>query len=157
MHLKKIKTYHLFWCVAALILLIGLFDNDPDSTLDINIHDTYFVIANLHVAVVLFLFYFLNGFGYWAVEKLLKKKLEKSLTLIHCIILIGSFVFYWLIVFYTKLFLPNPEFALFDNHYLINRILIYEFFLIIFVATPIYITNLLIGPFRKSNSLSVSK
>lgn len=149
MDIKNIKVYHLFWFVAVIILLIGIFN--PKETLDINIHDTYFVIANLHFAIVLFLFYFFNGFGYWSVQKVLKKNLEKYLTLIHCYILIGSFIFYWLIIIYCKLFLSNPSFPLFDDGgQLINITLICEFILIAFVALPIFIVNLSIGVFRKS-------
>ncbi|PXY46102.1 hypothetical protein DMB68_02625 [Flavobacterium hydrophilum] len=143
---KNIKVYHLFWLIAVIILLIGLFD--PDSTLDINVHDTYFVIANLHVAIALFIFYFFNGFGYWSVEKVLKKQLQKYLTLIHTTILIGSFVIYWLVILYSKLFLSNPSFPLFDGSLIINITLAYEFLLIAFVGLPIYIINLLIGIFK---------
>jgi heme/copper-type cytochrome/quinol oxidase subunit 1 len=147
MVLKKIKAYHLFWFVAVIILLIGFLS--PNSTLDINVHDTYFVIANFDVAITLFIFYFFNGFGYWSVQKVLKKQLEKYLTLIHTSILIGSFVIYWLVLLYCKLFISNPSFPLFDESLLINLTLLYEFILIIFVALPVYIINLLIGIFKK--------
>ncbi|MGE6354244.1 hypothetical protein ACQKCJ_10245 [Flavobacterium sp. NPDC079362] len=148
MNLKKIKVYHLFWFVSIIVLLIGTFN--PDETLDINVHDTYFIIAQLHVAIVLFLFFFLNGFGYWFVHRVLKKSLEKYLTLIHSFIVLGSFIFYWLIILYSKLFLFNPDFLLFDEYQLINIILISEFMLIVFIALPIFITNLLIAIFRKN-------
>lgn len=151
MQLKKIKTYHLFWFVGLLNLLIGLVNNGPDDTLDINVHDTYFVIAHLHVAIVLFLFYFLNGVGYWAIQSVFKKKLEKSLTLIHTVIVIGSFVFYWLLILFTSVFLTHSNFILsYDVSYIINMVVVYEFILIIFVAIPAYITNILIGIFRKN-------
>lgn len=74
LHFKKLKVYHYFWITALLILTLGVyFHNLPDNTLDINIHDTYFVIEHLHVAILLTLFYFFNGIGYWFVEKILKK------------------------------------------------------------------------------------
>jgi heme/copper-type cytochrome/quinol oxidase subunit 1 len=149
MNIKKIKVYHLFWIVAFIILFIGICTSE--QTLDINIHDTYFVIANLHVSIVLFFFYLFNGFGYWSFQKILKKQLVKSLTIIHSTILIGSFVIYWVAFFYGRLFLQNPEFPyFFDSRQLVNIILAYEFILITFVGLPIYIINLLIGLFRKS-------
>ncbi|MFQ6599989.1 cbb3-type cytochrome c oxidase subunit I [Flavobacterium sp. C3NV] len=150
MTIKNIKVYHLFWFVAVISLLTGLFN--PDETLDINIHDTYFVIASIHMAVLLFVFYFINGFAYWLVQKLLKKPLLRYLTLIHSVIVIGSYIFYWLILLYCKLFLSNSQFPLFDDgNQLINISLVLEFMLTIFVAVPIFIVNLSIAIFRKSN------
>lgn len=129
-----------------------LFYHNPDETLDINIHDTYFVIACLHMGVLLFVFYFINGFAYWLVQKVLKKPLFRYLTLIHSVIVIGSYIFYWLILLYCKLFLSNSKFPLFDDgNQLINISLVLEFMLTIFVAVPIFIVNLSIAIFRKSN------
>ena len=151
MNFQKIKVYHLLWIVALLILIIGLID--PNNTLDINIHDTYFVILNLHVAIALFLFYFLNGLGYWSIQKILKKGLIKPLTIIHTTILIGSFVFYWLVIIYSKIFLSNSTFPLFDDgRDLINITLVLELLLILFLATPIFIINLLIGLLRRTDN-----
>lgn len=67
MTIKNIKVYHLFWFFAFISLLIGICN--PDETLDINIHDTYIVIASLHMAVLLFIFYFISGFAYWLVQR----------------------------------------------------------------------------------------
>ena len=148
--LKKIKVYDLFWIVATLILLIGLSGiNNPDNTFDINVHDTYFVIAHFYGAVLFSLFYFLNGLGYWLVLKVYKKHLITSLTTIHTVILIGSFIFYWLVILCSKLIISINPFPLFDNYQLINITLTIEFLLSIFVAIPAFLINLLIGLFRK--------
>lgn len=150
MNLKKIKVYHLFWIVSVLIILIGLvLNNDPNSIFDINIHDTYFVISNYHISIILFLFYFLTGFGYWIIQKVFKKQLVQFLTISHSIILIGSFILYWIIYFCSARHQVNSNFSLYDDYLSINTVLVCEFFLIVFVATPIYIINLLIGIFRK--------
>lgn len=151
MNITTIKIYHLFWFVAAIILLVGICNPD-NTTVDINIHDTYFVIAHLHLAIVLSLFYFLNGFGYWLLQRVLKKPLKKYLTLIHSVIVLGSFIFYWLLVLYCKLFLSNSGFTLFyDRSQLINITLVNEFILIAFIALPIFIVNVLTAIFKKNN------
>lgn len=150
MNIKRIKVYHLFWLVAIIILLIGICNTE--GTLDINIHDTYFVVAHLYVAIVLFLFFFLNGLGYWFLQKVFKKQLERSLTVIHSVIVIGSFMIYWMVLFYYILFPGNPDFPLFDNYQLINTFLSCSTVLNIFVALPVYITNLLIGIFNLRNN-----
>ncbi|KRB57998.1 cbb3-type cytochrome c oxidase subunit I [Flavobacterium sp. Root186] len=153
MNLQKIKVYHLFWITAISILLIGIINSD--STLDINVHDTYFVIAHFYIALVLFLLFFLMGLGYWFIQKVLKKQLLKYLTAIHTVILIGSFIGYWLVMLYFKLFPKDMAFSLFDDYQLINVILTTQLLLIIFIATPLYITNLLIASFSKNRPLQI--
>ncbi|MBW1654208.1 hypothetical protein [Flavobacterium quisquiliarum] len=151
MNLRKIKVYHLFWFIAILILAIGIAqNNNPLATMDINIHDTYFVVRNIESTIFLFLCYFLMGLGYWLIQKVFDKQLVQFLTAIHSIILIGSFIFYWIIFFCNPQYQVNSNFPLYDDYVSVNTVLIIEFLLIIFVATPIYIINLLIGIFRKN-------
>jgi heme/copper-type cytochrome/quinol oxidase subunit 1 len=142
---QKIKIHYLFWLVSLIILLIGLYD--MDETLDINVHDTYFVISHFDIAVILSIVYFIYGFGYWLVQKKFKKRLIKILTIIHSVILIGSFLAYWIVIYYTRLFATN-NFPLFDNYQTINITLVICCILCL-IALPIYITNLAIGIFRK--------
>jgi heme/copper-type cytochrome/quinol oxidase subunit 1 len=142
---QKIKIHYLFWLVSLIILLIGLYD--MDGTLDINIHDTYFVIPHFDIAVFLSIIYFIYGFGYWLVQEKFKKKLVKILTITHSVILIGSFITYWIVIYYTRLFATN-NFPLFDKYETINITLAICTVLCL-IAFPIYITNLTIGIFRK--------
>lgn len=148
MNLQKIKVYHLFWITALIILVIGI--SNPESTLDINIHDTYFIIAHFHVAVVFSLLFFLKGLGYWLFQKVFKKQLVRSLTVIHSLILIGGFVFYWLLMLYIRLFPEDKNTPFPSDLYRVNVIIASEFLLIICIGIPIYMINLLIGIFRKS-------
>ncbi len=149
MNLRKIKIYNLFWLVALIILVIGLIQtNNEDTTFDINIHDTYFVIAHFYIALFLSLTYYLIGLGYWVVQKAMKRKLINVLTIIHSVILNGSFLVYWLVIGYSKVFFETP-FPLFDNYQLINQTLVILSILILFVGQPIYIINLIIGIFKK--------
>jgi len=151
MNLKKIKVYHLFWIVTVLIIIIGIVqNNNPKVFLDINIHDTYYVMSNFDSTIFISVCFFLMGTGYWIVQKLFKKKLVRFLTLIHSIILIGSFFLYWIIFFYNRRTQIDSNFPLFDDFQSVNIVLVSELFLIVFIATPIYIINLLIGIFRKS-------
>jgi heme/copper-type cytochrome/quinol oxidase subunit 1 len=147
---NKIKVYHLFWAVAIIVLLIGLILND--GTVDINVHDTYFVISYRIVSFALFLFYILNGLGYWSLIKILKRRPIKPLTIIHSVILIGSFITYWIIIAYTKYSVKNDPLDLY-NYQLQNIFSSVTAFLIVFVAEPIYIVNLLVGLFRKKSKI----
>ncbi|KFF06004.1 cbb3-type cytochrome c oxidase subunit I [Flavobacterium reichenbachii] len=149
MNLKKIKIYNLFWLVALIMLMIGLIQTqNEDTTFDINIHDTYFVIAHFYVALFLSLAYYLIGLGYWIVQKAMKRKLIDVLTVIHSVILNGSFLVYWLVIGYCKAFVDIP-FPLFDNYQLINQTLVILTLLILLIGQPIYIINLIIGIFKK--------
>ncbi|RXM47596.1 hypothetical protein [Flavobacterium sp. YO12] len=160
MNLKKIKVYHLFWIVALLILIIGFIQNndDPTANLDINIHDTYYVVRNFDSTIFLFICYFIMGFGYWLVQKVFKKQLVKSLTILHSLIFIGSFVIYWIVLLYSKMFLQKPQYPSFLSDYqLINLTLVLELLIITSVGLPIYIINLLIGLIRKKQTEILSK
>lgn len=149
MNFKNNKIYNLFWLVALIILVIGLIQTqNEDTTLDINIHDTYFVIAHFYVALFLSLAYYLIGLGYWIVQKVMKRKLIKVLTIIHSVILNGSFIVYWLVIGYSKAFVDTP-FPLFDNYQLINQTLVILTVLILLIGQPIYIINLIIGILKK--------
>ena len=59
------KKSEIYWLLGTLglgaVLMLLLFGVDgfrPDSTLDINVHDTYFVFANSHLAIPLFVLLF---------------------------------------------------------------------------------------------------
>ncbi len=149
MLLKKLTVYHYFWITAVIILIIGFCR--PDTTansLDINIHDTYIVVPNSSASIIIAFCYFLLGSGYWLVQKVLKRKLLPYLTLIHCVILFGCFLVYWIVYFYTSIITKNP-FPLFDDYQLINQTLLLEFLLLLFIGQPVYLANLLISLFRK--------
>lgn len=148
------KIYNLFWLVALIILIIGLIQtNNEDTTFDINIHDTYFVIAHIYAALFLSLAYYLMGLGYWIVQKVMKRKFVRVLTIIHSAILNGSFLVYWLLIGYSRSF-PDTTFVLFDNYELINLTLVVLTVLILLIGQPIYIINLMIGIFRKRKNPS---
>ncbi|MEL6812778.1 MAG: hypothetical protein AAFP76_15730 [Bacteroidota bacterium] len=74
------KTYLLFWALALAYLLLGFFSND--ATLDINVHDTYFVIRLSELHYNLSLLFFMLGLGYW-VLKTIKGRPLVGLTILH--------------------------------------------------------------------------
>jgi len=153
MIIKKLKVYHYFWITSLLILTIGFLGKSLfDDMFDVNVGDTYYVIGHRDLTLLLSFCYLILGSGYWFVQKALKKKLVNFLTLIHCIILFGSFLVYWLVYFYSNVIEKKP-FPLFDNYELINKSLLIIIILVIFIAQPIYIVNLLIGIFRKRSAI----
>lgn len=89
------KRKEIFWLIGTTILVLILnaliFGKDglkPDATLDINIHDTYFVFANFHFILLLTVLLF---FGIYLIRSLCRnfKNLTANLILlISTIILI---------------------------------------------------------------------
>ena len=64
-HNRNLKRKEIYWLIGTiglvLILTLIIFGIDgfkTDSTFDINIHDTYFVIANFHFIPLIFIFTF---------------------------------------------------------------------------------------------------
>ncbi len=81
------KPYIPFFIAAPILLLTGLLDSD--STLDINIHDTYFIIDYFHLSIVMSLFFSLIGVGYLIMKK---KTLSIWLNRIHIGVTFGGII-----------------------------------------------------------------
>jgi cytochrome c oxidase subunit 1 len=130
------KPYILFWITAVLILLDNFFIQDPGSVADINIHDTYFVIAHGLVAELFALLFFIMGVSYWLFERI-NIDLNKTLTIIHVMGTVGIAWLYRIILVGFSLF--KIESTGFTNAFVIVT------FMLAFLVQPIYIVNFIIG------------
>lgn len=63
MFLKSLKQNypHLFLLLSIVILLVGLLYRGEDTTLDINVHDTYYVIEHILINIFFQYYHFLFG------------------------------------------------------------------------------------------------
>ena len=68
--LGKIRTkpYLLCWVFAVLSFVLAVFYYFFGTTLDINIHDSYYIIAHFHLFLILGVWYALCGLGYWFIK-----------------------------------------------------------------------------------------
>lgn len=91
----SIKASYLFAITTIVYFLISvIFTADFDSTVDLNVHDAYFVISNLHLSIVTSFFVLLQGILYLIIEKM-KLKLYSLLIKLH---------FLFIVVFLSILF-----------------------------------------------------
>jgi len=138
------KPYQLF-VVAIGIIWLGVILTSAEA-IDIQLHDTYFVIAYYHIA--LFFTIVFGGFslGYWLFRK---KPLIHWMTIFHTTITIMLL----LIWFFWYGFPTNKNAA----HYIEGDMILYQpiFYLILLLffllAQIFFVLNLLITLFKKHN------
>ncbi|SOD88911.1 hypothetical protein [Spirosoma fluviale] len=74
------KPYLISWLAMPVLILMGLVFRQ--HTVDVQLYDTYFVIANSHVALMGSAFLLVVGLGYWLIC-LTGKTPNIALTTIH--------------------------------------------------------------------------
>ncbi|WP_299215498.1 hypothetical protein [uncultured Aquimarina sp.] len=134
------KPYIIFWSLIPIMLIYGFsFD---EETLDINIHDTYFVISIAHLFNFLSLLFFGIGLTYYAIHKLNKKR-QPLLTYIHLIGTLGGIL---ILALLPLLFTSESDWETKETLFITQLIL----FLIILTVQPILLLHLMISIFRKT-------
>jgi hypothetical protein len=97
MILELLKNRHYFLLLlSAIIFLILSFLVDKNETLDINVHDTYFVITFQHAYILLCMLFFITGlinliFNFFEIQSI------SILSLIHVygsLFFLGIFFYY---------------------------------------------------------------
>lgn len=81
------KRPHIVFLVFAVITFILGFN--ANGGIDINIHDTYFVMSNYHFATLISILFGIIGLIYWIVKKV-NGNLSKRLNLIHVALTFGG-------------------------------------------------------------------
>lgn len=150
--MSKLKAHQYFWIACLFFVVLWFYWSNSDVTIDINIHDTYLVIANSHIVKLFFVLYGFVGFIYWAFSKT-EISLIKILTRLHTLITIVSVPVYFLGLKLFKLFPPNTNFPLFDD-LSDENVFITLLFLSVFIAQLLFVTNLIISTFKYVNRKS---
>lgn len=104
------------------MFMYGLLYFNSNETIDINIHDTYFVIAQFHLSLLLALLLFVIGFVYFIHLKT-KIYLISFLSKTHTFITIGCIGIYFLILSFPSSS-SNNDFPLFNEDTYIDKYLI---------------------------------
>ena len=148
MHKLITKPDLIFFLLIPVILLMGIMSGD--TTLEINIHDTYFVIAHFHVAVLISILFGIIGVGYWLMKKS-NRKLSKWLNWTHIVLTIGGLIAIFRIPYLSLGSDTQSQFPHFDELEKKNSILT-SIILIITFGQLMYLINLIIGIFIKNKT-----
>ncbi len=135
--MKKVKLHFLFLVLPIVFLIVGFLSTD--ETLDINVHDTYYVVAHSFVYWIYSICLFLLFGIYWLFE-LLKVNLNNLLSKVH---IIGTIISMLGLCFPYHFIFAIPKFPLFDDYEKINLCL--TICAILFVLLQIvFLLNILI-------------
>jgi len=92
---QNLRRKEIYWLVGTigfvLIMTLAIFGLDgfqTNSTLDINIHDTYFVIAHFHLVILLFVFVFFTVYLIRTIKRNFKNITANLILMITIVVLI---------------------------------------------------------------------
>ncbi|QHI34919.1 hypothetical protein IMCC3317_02640 [Kordia antarctica] len=139
-----IKKPHIIFLVFAIIAFSVGFN--ADGGIDINIHDTYFVISNYHLTTLISIFFGIIGSIYWIMEKV-NRKLSKRLNLIHIILTFGGI---FLIIILNEFFRKSVMEYRFNENL---TTAIYFIAVIVILGQLIFPINVISGFLKKQNSV----
>lgn len=135
--MKKVKLHFLLLVLPIVFLMVGFFSSD--ETLDINVHDTYYVVAHSFVFWIFSIYLFLLFGVYWLFE-LLKVNLNDLFSKVH---IIGTIISMLGLCFPYHFIFATPEFPLFDDSDKINLCITISAVLF-FVFQLVFLLNILI-------------
>ena len=141
----KHKAHMYFWITALLIIIVGgIFQfSSTGSTVDVNIRDTYFVMATFHFSLFMAFIYFMLGVCYWFFYKL-NILLNKKLTKAHTVVTVLGLPVYLLLNMYIEYKTNDPIFSLTGNYEILYNTLIGVFLTIILIQL-LFPVNILIS------------
>lgn len=143
---RLIDKPHLIFLIAIPIIMpIGILSGD--AVLDINVHDTYYVIAYLHLATLISILFGIIGIGYWIMQKT-NRKLSKWLNWTHVGLTFGGTSVVWILTKFYRTEIMEYEFN--NNLTLIITLII----LLMIVGQLIFPINIIYGLIKKKNKTS---
>lgn len=136
------KPHLIFIFTIPLVLLFGIFFGD--SALDINVHDTYFVISYMFFAILISILLGVIGVGYWIMQKT-NKRLSKQLIWVHIVLTYGGTL---IISILSQLYRTELMEYKFNNNITLIMTLIV---LLMLVGQLIFPINIVYGLLKKNN------
>lgn len=145
--MKLNKPHIWFFLIAFTIVLIGFFCFNSNHVLDINVHDTYYIVAYRDVSILMALIFFLIGSIYFLLN-IFQIKLKSLFVKVHLSISISSIMALIIASSVIHSEVQNLSFPLFDDlsYYLVFCTLIFliliitQIFFIVFSLIKIFIS-----------------
>ena len=143
---KLIEKPHLIFLLAIpIIMLIGILSGN--AMLDINVHDTYYVISYSHMAILISILFGIIGIGYWIMQKV-DRKLSKWLNWTHIGLTFGGTLIVWILTKFYRTEIIEYEF----NNNL--TLIITSIILVMIIGQIIFPINMIYGLINKKNKTS---
>ncbi|MGB5480880.1 MAG: hypothetical protein WBM91_07370 [Eudoraea sp.] len=139
------KPYLIFLLAIPVIMLIGILSGD--AVLDINVHDTYYLIAWNQLTLMSSIIFGIIGIGYWIMQKG-NRKLSKSLNWIHIGLTFGGILILLILNQLYRIEIMNLEYNI--NLTLIITLIV----LLMIVGQIIFPINIIYGLIKKKNKTS---
>ena len=98
------RTYVYFFLFSLIILIVAF--RNPKQTFDVNIHDTYYVIQNSHLGILLFIVYCILGIIHLYINQT-EIPIRNWILNSHSILSICGMILVWFLI--RKLNEYNPQ------------------------------------------------
>jgi|SRR5690606_8743235 len=138
---KLIEKPHLIFLLAIPItIMIGMLRED--EVLDINVHDTYFVIAHSHLSMLISILFGIIGMVYWIIQKA-DRRLSKWLNRAHIGLTFGGTLVVWILTKFYRTGVMEYEFN--NNLTLMITLII----LLMIIGQIVFPINIIYGLIKK--------
>lgn len=140
--MKPLKRLDILFLVTGLFLLIPCLIF-ADRAVNINVHDTYFVISYFHIGILLFLIHALFGLGYFV----MRKHYKYALGLLHLILGAPPFIYFNLTMFFFMGGAARRYYANNDLDTICETLLdsIYFISVLFVIAQLLFLTNIILS------------
>jgi heme/copper-type cytochrome/quinol oxidase subunit 1 len=135
------QPYKIIWASIPLIFLLSFLR--PDDTFDFQMHDTYFVMASIHIVIAIAILLLVIGFAYWLFRN---KKLVNWMTLGH---VIPTILILLLIAFFSMTS-NNWRDMGYEYFRRINNMVVISFLLFVLLQL-LLLVNLIISALKNEN------